>query len=149
MVSPIGKFGNVFGNGGNNNRVQQTGNKTPEVKSTNIDLNAQSKVEHKELGDDLLTSSIYPDVQFSTKVKNTRLGKLNDLEQMSELYKLVDASKADRTDKKTAYNAIEGNDWSTWLIKANMYGKLDETSFTGLNGDAVQMQKLNELQGLA
>lgn len=148
MVS-IGKFGNVFGNGGNNNRVQQTGNKTPEVKPTNIDLNAQSKVEHKELGDDLLTASLYPDVQFSTKVKNTRLGKLNDLEQMSELYKLVDASKADRTDKNTAYNAIEGNDWSSWLVKANMYGKLNETSLAGLNGDAVQMQKLNELQGLA
>lgn len=122
MVS-IGKFGNVFGNGDNNNRVQQTGNKTPEVKPT-IDLNAQSKVEHKELGDDLLTSSFYPDVQFSTKVKNTRLGKLNDLEQMSDLSKYVDASKADRVDKKIAYNAIEGKDWSSWLTKAYAYGPL-------------------------
>ena len=147
MVSINGNFG-LFGNDGNR-KVQKTDvQKQAEVKS-DVPVGKSEHVEHKDFGDDLLTSNFYPDIQFSAKVKNTRLGKLNDLEQMSELSKLVDASKADRADKNTAYNAIEGNDWSSWLVKANMYGKLNDKLVAGFNGGAVQMQKLNELQGLA
>lgn len=122
MVSINGNFG-LFGNDGNR-KVQKTDvQKQAEVKS-DVPVGKSEHVEHKDLGDDLLTSSFYPDVQFSTKVKNTRLGKLNDLEQMSDLSKYVDASKADRADKKIAYNAIEGKDWSSWLTKAYAYGPL-------------------------
>ena len=151
----------VNGNDGNNNnlmkglqayyealRAKASGNtnKSAEVKN-DVPVGKQHGVHHTEMGDDLLTASFYPDVKFS-KINSIKPepGSLEDLQQT--LSTLTVAS-ADRADKKAAYNAVQGNEPSGWFIKANMYDKLNDKLVAGLNGGAIQMQKLNELQGLA
>lgn len=128
MTSINGNFG-LFGNNDDKRVNQQNGLQKPAEIKTDVPVGKTQNVEHKELGDELLTMSFYPDVQFSTKVKNTRLGSLNDLTQTLNTFNL---SKADRADKKAVYNAIEGNDWSSYLTRAYTYGTLNENSMKNL-----------------
>lgn len=128
MTSINGNFG-LFGNNDDKRVNQQNGLQKPAEIKPDIPVGKTQNVEHKELGDELLTMSFYPDVQFSTKVKNTRLGSLNDLTQTLNTFSL---SKADRADKKAVYNAIEGNDWSSYLTRAYTYGTLNENSMKNL-----------------
>lgn len=112
----------------------------------NIPVGKQANVEHKELGEDLLTANFYADMGLNLKAnKKVEAGSLEDLAQIT---KTVDISKADKTDKLTAYNAVEGDDWSSYLVKAYMYGKLSESSMEFLN-NSEQMKALNELAGIA
>lgn len=128
MTSINGNFG-LFGNNDDKRVNQQNGLQKPAEIKPDVPVGKTQNVEHKELGDELLTMSFYPDVQFSTKVKNTRLGSLNDLTQTLNTFSL---SKADRADKKAVYNAIEGNDWSSYLTRAYTYGTLNENSVKNL-----------------
>lgn len=128
MTSINGNFG-LFGNNDDKRVNQQNGLQKPAEIKPDVPVGKTKNVEHKELGDELLTMSFYPDVQFSTKVKNTRLGSLNDLTQTLNTFSL---SKADRADKKAVYNAIEGNDWSSYLTRAYTYGALNENSMKNL-----------------
>ena len=128
MTSINGNFG-LFGNNDDKRVNQQHGLQKPAEVKPDVPVGKTQNVEHKELGDELLTMSFYPDVQFSTKVKNTRLGSLNDLTQTLNTFSL---SKADRADKKAVYNAIEGNDWSSYLTRAYTYGTLNENSMKNL-----------------
>lgn len=128
MTSINGNFG-LFGNNDDKRVNQQNGLQKPAEIKADVPVGKTQNVEHKELGDELLTMSFYPDVQFSTKVKNTRLGSLNDLTQTLNTFSL---SKADRADKKAVYNAIEGNDWSSYLTRAYTYGTLNENSMKNL-----------------
>lgn len=128
MTSINGNFG-LFGNNDDKRVNQQNGLQKPAEIKPDVPVGKTKNVEHKELGDELLTMSFYPDVQFSTKVKNTRLGSLNDLTQTLNTFSL---SKADRADKKAVYNAIEGNDWSSYLTRAYTYGTLNENSMKNL-----------------
>lgn len=128
MTSINGNFG-LFGNNDDKRVNQQNGLQKPAEVKPDVPVGKTQNVEHKELGDELLTMSFYPDVQFSTKVKNTRLGSLNDLTQTLNTFSL---SKADRADKKAVYNAIEGNDWSSYLTRAYTYGTLNENSVKNL-----------------
>lgn len=128
MTSINGNFG-LFGNNDDKRVNQQNGLQKPAEIKPDVPVGKTKNVEHKELGDELLTMSFYPNVQFSTKVKNTRLGSLNDLTQTLNTFSL---SKADRADKKAVYNAIEGNDWSSYLTRAYTYGALNENSMKNL-----------------
>ena len=128
MTSINGNFG-LFGNNDDKRVNQQNGLQKPAEVKPDVPVGKTQNVEHKELGDELLTMSFYPDVQFSTKVKYTRLGSLNDLTQTLNTFSL---SKADRADKKAVYNAIEGNDWSSYLTRAYTYGTLNENSMKNL-----------------
>lgn len=128
MTSINGNFG-LFGNNDDKRVNQQNGLQKPAEVKPDVPVGKTQNVEHKELGDELLTMSFYPDVQFSTKVKNTRLGSLNDLTKTLNTFSL---SKADRADKKAVYNAIEGNDWSSYLTRAYTYGTLNENSMKNL-----------------
>lgn len=128
MTSINGNFG-LFGNNDDKRVNLQNGLQKPAEIKPDVPVGKTKNVEHKELGDELLTMSFYPDVQFSTKVKNTRLGSLNDLTQTLNTFSL---SKADRADKKAVYNAIEGNDWSSYLTRAYTYGTLNENSMKNL-----------------
>lgn len=128
MTSINGNFG-LFGNNDDKRVNQQNGLQKPAEVKPDVPVGKTQNVEHKELGDELLTMSFYPDVQFSTKVKNTRLGSLNDLTQTLNTFSL---SKADRADKKTVYNAIEGNDWSSYLTRAYTYGTLNKDSMKNI-----------------
>ncbi len=128
MTSINGNFG-LFGNNDDKRVNQQNGLQKPAEIKPDVPVGKTKNIEHKELGDELLTMSFYPDVQFSTKVKNTRLGSLNDLTQTLNTFSL---SKADRADKKAVYNAIEGNDWSSYLTRAYTYGTLNENSMKNL-----------------
>ena len=128
MTSINGNFG-LFGNNDDKRVNQQNGLQKPAEVKPDVPVGKTQNVEHKELGDELLTMSFYPDVQFSTKIKNTRLGSLNDLTQTLNTFSL---SKADRADKKAVYNAIEGNDWSSYLTRAYTYGTLNENSMKNL-----------------
>lgn len=128
MTSINGNFG-LFGNNDDKRVNQQNGLQKPAEVKPDVPVGKTQNVEHKELGDELLTMSFYPDVQFSTKVKNTRLGSLNDLTQTLNTFSL---SKADRADKKAVYNAIEGKDWSSYLTRAYTYGTLNENSMKNL-----------------
>lgn len=125
----------VNGNDGNNKDLMQglqayyealrakalgKNSETKEVKG-NVPVGQPTNVEHKELGDDLLTMSFYPDVQFSAKAKKAEPGSLEDLTQVVQN---LNASKADRADKKAAFNAVQGNDWSSYLTRAYSYGPL-------------------------
>ena len=128
MTSINGNFG-LFGNNDDKRVNQQNGLQKPAEVKSDVPVGKTQNVEHKELGDELLTMSFYPDVQFSTKVKNTRLGSLNDLTQTLNTFSL---SKADRADKKAVYNAIKGNDWSSYLTRAYTYGTLNENSMKNI-----------------
>lgn len=129
MVSINGNFG-LFGNDGNR-KVQKTDiQKQAEVKS-DVPVGKSEHVEHKELGDKLLESAdFYAGMGLSLgATKKPEAGSLEDLAQVG---RTLNASKADRTDKKAAYNAVDGNDWSSYLTRAYAYGKLNETSMKSL-----------------
>ena len=146
MTSINGNFG-LFGNNGDKRIGQQKGTQKPAEVKPDVPVGKTENVEYKESGDKLLESAnFYAGMGISLGA--TKKPEAGSLEDLTQVVQNLNASKADRADKKAAFNAIEGNDWSTWLIKANVYSKLDEASLTGLNGSAVQMQKLNELQGL-
>ena len=94
---------------------------TKEVKG-NVPVGQPANVEHKELGDDVLTSAnFYAGMGLDLKTKKTQPGSLEDLTQVVQN---LNASKADRADKKAAFNAVQGNDWSSNLTRAYTYGPL-------------------------
>ena len=85
----------------------------------------------KELGDELLeTANFYAGMGLNLgAIKKPTAGSLEDLAQVA---RTLDTSKADRADKKAVYNAIEGKDWSTWLMKAYAYDKLNKDSMKNI-----------------
>ena len=135
----------VNGNDGNNNnlmkglqayyealRAKASGNtnKSAEVKN-DVPVGKQNGVHHTEMGDDLLTSAnFYAGMGLNLgAIKKPAAGSLEDLAQVA---RTLDTSKADRADKKAVYNAIEGNDWSSYLTRAYTYGTLNENSMKNL-----------------
>lgn len=127
----------VNGNDGNNNdlmkglqayyeaiRAKAAGkaNKPAEVKA-DIPIGKQNGIQHTEMGDDLLTASFYPDVQFSKKINSIK-AEPGSLEELQQTLPTLTVANADRADKKAAYNAVPGNEPSDWLIKAYAYGPL-------------------------
>ena len=148
----------VNGNDGNNNdlmkglqayyealRAKASGktNKPAEVKS-NVPVGKQNGIQHTEMGEDLLTASFYPDVKFS-KINSIKPGSLEELQQ---ILPTLTVANADRADKKAAYDAVQGDDWSSYLTRAYAYGDISEKTEEFLN-NSEQMDKLNELAGLA
>ena len=151
----------VNGNDGNNNdlmkglqayyeaiRAKAAGktNKQAEVKA-DIPIGKQNGIQHTEMGDDLLTSAnFYAGMGLNlNKIQKPEAGSLEELQQV--LPTLTVAS-ADRADKKAAYDAVQGNDWSSYLTRAYAYGNISEETEEFLN-NSEQMDKLNELVGLA
>lgn len=151
----------VNGNDGNNNdlmkglqayyeaiRAKAAGkaNKQTEVKA-DIPIGKQNGIQHTEMGDDLLTSAnFYAGMGLNlNKIQKPEAGSLEELQQV--LPTLTVAS-ADRADKKAAYDAVQGNDWSSYLTRAYAYGNISEETIGFLN-NSEQMDKLNELAGLA
>ena len=151
----------VNGNDGNNNdlmkglqayyeaiRAKAAGkaNKQAEVKA-DIPIGKQNGIQHTEMGDELLTASFYPDVQFSKKINNIK-AEPGSLEELQQVLPTLTVASADRADKKAAYDAVQGNDWSSYLTRAYAYGNISEETIGFLN-NSEQMDKLNELAGLA
>lgn len=153
----------VNGNDGNNNdlmkglqayyeaiRAKAAGkaNKQAEVKpNVNVPIGKQNGIQYNEMGDDLLTSAnFYAGMGLNlNKIQKPEAGSLEELQQV--LPTLTVAS-ADRADKKAAYDAVQGNDWSSYLTRAYAYGNISEETIGFLN-NSEQMDKLNELAGLA
>ena len=150
----------VNGNDGNNNdlmkglqayyealRAKASGktNKPAEVKP-DIPIGKQNGIQYTDMYDKLLTASFYPDVKFS-KINSIKPepGSLEDLQQILSTFTVANA---DRADKKAAYDAVQGNDWSSYLTRAYVYGGISEKTEEFLN-NSEQMDKLNELAGLA
>lgn len=121
-------------------------NKQTEVKA-DIPIGKQNGIQHTEMGDDLLTSAnFYAGMGLNlNKIQKPEAGSLEELQQV--LPTLTVAS-ADRADKKAAYDAVQGNDWSSYLTRAYAYGNISEETIGFLN-NSEQMDKLNELAGLA
>ena len=132
----------VNGNDGNNNesmkavqayyeslRAKASGNtnKSSEVKN-NVPIGQSKKVENS---DKLLLESanFYAGMGLNLNTKKTQLGSLDDLAQVAPN---LTASQADRSDKKAAYNAIKGNDWSSYLTRAYVYSRINDTSIKTL-----------------
>ena len=130
MTSINGNFG-LFGNNGDKRIGQQKGLQKPAEVKTNVPVGKAESVEHKELGDKLLDSAnFYAPMGISLgATKKPEAGSLEDLAQVA---RTLDTSKADRADKKAVYNAIEGNDWSSYLTRAYTYGTLNENSVKNL-----------------
>lgn len=147
MVSINGNFG-LFGNDGNK-KVQKTDiQKQAEVKpNVNVPIGQQNGIQHTEMGDDLLKSAnFYAGMGLElNKIQKPEPGSLEELQQV--LPTLTVAS-ADNTDKKAAYDAVQGDDWSSYLTRAYAYGNISEETEEFLN-NSEQMDKLNELAGLA
>lgn len=150
----------VNGNDGNNNdlmkglqayyealRAKASGkaNKPAEVK-TNIPIGKQNGIQHTEMGDDLLTASFYPDVKFS-KINSIK-PEPGSLEELQQILPTLTVANADRADKKAAYDAVQGDDWSSYLTRAYTYVGISSKTEEFLN-NSEQMDKLNELAGLA
>lgn len=151
----------VNGNDGNNNdlmkglqayyeaiRAKAAGkaNKQAEVKA-DIPIGKQNGIQHTEMGDELLTASFYPDVQFSKKINSIK-AEPGSLEELQQILPTLTVASADRADKKAAYDAVQGNDWSSYLTRAYVYGDISSKTEEFLN-NSEQMDKLNELAGLA
>ena len=151
----------VNGNDGNNNdlmkglqayyeaiRAKAAGkaNKPAEVKA-DIPIGKQNGIQHTEMGDDLLTSAnFYAGMGLElNKIQKPETGSLEELQQTLPT---LTVANADRADKKAAYNAVPGNDWSAYLTRAYAYGNISEETMGFLN-NSEQMDKLNELAGLA
>lgn len=152
----------VNGNDGNNNdlmkglqayyealRAKASGkaNKPAEVKpNVNVPIGQQNGIQHTDMYDKLLTASFYPDVKFS-KINSIKPepGSLEDLQQ---ILPTLTVASADRADKKAVYDAVQGDDWSSYLTRAYVYGEISEETEEFLN-NSEQMDKLNELAGLA
>ena len=123
----IGKLANKY-----DKRVnQQNGLQKPAEIKPDVPVGKTQNVEHKELGDELLESAnFYAGMGLNLgAIKKPAAGSLEDLAQVA---RTLDTSKADRADKKAVYNAIEGNDWSSYLTRAYTYGTLNENSMKNL-----------------
>lgn len=130
MTSINGNFG-LFGNNDDKRVNQQNGLQKPAEIKPDVPVGKTQNVEHKELGDELLESAnFYAGMGLNLgAIKKTAAGSLEDLAQVA---RTLDTSKADRADKKAVYNAIEGNDWSSYLTRAYTYGTLNENSMKNL-----------------
>ena len=130
MTSINGNFG-LFGNNDDKRVNQQNGLKKPAEIKPDVPVGKTQNVEHKELGDELLESAnFYAGMGLNLgAIKKPAAGSLEDLAQVA---RTLDTSKADRADKKAVYNAIEGNDWSSYLTRAYTYGTLNENSMKNL-----------------
>lgn len=130
MTSINGNFG-LFGNNDDKRVNQQNGLQKPAEVKPDVPVGKTQNVEHKELGDELLESAnFYAGMGLNLgAIKKPAAGSLEDLAQVA---RTLDTSKADRADKKAVYNAIEGNDWSTWLMKAYAYDKLNKDSMKNI-----------------
>lgn len=130
MTSINGNFG-LFGNNDDKRVNQQNGLQKPAEIKPDVPVGKNQNVEHKELGDELLESAnFYAGMGLNLGViKKPAAGSLEDLAQVA---RTLDTSKADRADKKAVYNAIEGNDWSSYLTRAYTYGTLNENSMKNL-----------------
>ena len=119
MTSINGNFG-LFGNNDDKRVNQQNGLQKPAEVKPDVPVGKTQNVEHKELGDELLESA------------NFYAGMGLNLGDLAQVARTLDTSKADRADKKAVYNAIEGNDWSSYLTRAYTYGALNENSMKNL-----------------
>lgn len=130
MTSINGNFG-LFGNNDDKRVNQQNGLQKPAEVKPDVPVGKTQNVEHKELGDKLLESAnFYAGMGLNLgAIKKPAAGSLEDLAQVA---RTLDTSKADRADKKAVYNAIEGKDWSTWLMKAYAYDKLNKDSMKNI-----------------
>lgn len=130
MTSINGNFG-LFGNNDDKRVNQQNGLQKPAEVKPDVPVGKTQNVEHKELGDELLESAnFYAGMGLKLgAIKKPAAGSLEDLAQVA---RTLDTSKADRADKKAVYNAIEGNDWSSYLTRAYTYGTLNENSMKNL-----------------
>ena len=130
MTSINGNFG-LFGNNDDKRVNQQNGLQKPAEIKPDVPVGKTQNVEHKELGDELLESAnFYAGMGLNLgAIKKPAAGSLEDLAQVA---RTLDTSKADRADKKVVYNAIEGNDWSSYLTRAYTYGALNENSMKNL-----------------
>lgn len=130
MTSINGNFG-LFGNNDDKRVNQQNGLQKPAEIKPDVPVGKTQNVEHKELGDELLESAnFYAGMGLNLgAIKKPTAGSLEDLAQVA---RTLDTSKADRADKKAVYNAIEGNDWSSYLTRAYTYGTLNENSMKNL-----------------
>ncbi len=130
MTSINGNFG-LFGNNDDKRVNQQNGLQKPAEVKPDVPVGKTQNVEHKELGDELLESAnFYAGMGLNLgAIKKPAAGSLEDLAQVA---RTLDTSKADRADKKAVYNAIEGNDWSSYLTRAYTYGALNENSMKNL-----------------
>ena len=130
MTSINGNFG-LFGNNDDKRVNQQNGLQKPAEIKPDVPVGKTQNVEHKELGDELLESAnFYAGMGLNLgAIKKPAAGSLEDLAQVA---RTLDTSKADRADKKAVYNAIEGNDWSPYLTRAYTYGALNENSMKNL-----------------
>lgn len=130
MTSINGNFG-LFGNNDDKRVNQQNGLQKPAEVKPDVPVGKTQNVEHKELGDELLESAnFYAGMGLNLgTIKKPAAGSLEDLAQVA---RTLDTSKADRADKKAVYNAIEGNDWSSYLTRAYTYGALNENSMKNL-----------------
>lgn len=157
----------VNGNDGNNNdlmkglqayyealRAKASGKTNKPADNVNVPIGKQ-KVQHTEMYDKLLTASFYPDVQFSKNINAIKadLAKLakpeaGSLEELQQVLPTLTVANADRADKKAAYDAVQGDDWSAYLTRAYTYGYISSKTEEFLN-NSEQMDKLNELAGLA
>lgn len=153
----------VNGNDGNNNdlmkglqayyeaiRAKAAGkaNKQAEVKpNVNVPIGKQNGIQYTDMYDKLLTANFYPDVQFSKKINSIK-AEPGSLEELQQILPTLTVASADRADKKAAYDAVQGNDWSSYLTRAYVYGDISSKTEGFLN-NSEQMDKLNELAGLA
>lgn len=130
MTSINGNFG-LFGNNDDKRVNQQNGLQKPAEVKPDVPVGKTQNVEHKELGDELLESAnFYAGMGLNLgAIKKPAAGSLEDLAQVA---RTLDTSKADRADKKAVYNAIEGNDWSSYLTRAYTYSTLNENSVKNL-----------------
>lgn len=130
MTSINGNFG-LFGNNDDKRVNQQNGLQKPAEIKPDVPVGKTQNVKHKELGDELLESAnFYAGMGLNLgAIKKPAAGSLEDLAQVA---RTLDTSKADRADKKVVYNAIEGNDWSSYLTRAYTYGALNENSMKNL-----------------
>ena len=130
MTSINGNFG-LFGNNDDKRVNQQNGLQKPAEIKPDVPVGKTQNVEHKELGDELLESAnFYAGMGLNLgAIKKPTAGSLEDLAQVA---RTLDTSKADRADKKAVYNALEGNDWSSYLTRAYTYGALNENSMKNL-----------------
>lgn len=130
MTSINGNFG-LFGNNDDKRVNQQNGLQKPAEVKPDVPVGKTQNVEHKELGDKLLESAnFYAGMGLNLgAIKKPAAGSLEDLAQVA---RTLDTSKADRADKKAVYNAIEGNDWSSYLTRAYTYGTLNKDSMKNI-----------------
>lgn len=127
----------VNGNDGNNKDLMQglqayyealrakalgKNSETKEVKE-NVPVGQPTNVEHNELGDKLLESTNFY-AGMGLNLGATKKPAAGSLEDLTQVVQNLNASKADRADKKAAFNAVQGNDWSSYLTRAYTYGPL-------------------------